>query len=48
VLENINKAFVDALRNLLRGEKLRNAVGTLDVPAEPKTPPAAEKPAMQE
>jgi hypothetical protein len=47
VLENINNAFGDALRNFLRGEKLRNAVNTLDVPAETKTPPAAEKPLMQ-
>ncbi len=47
VLENINNAFGDALRNFLRGEKLRNAVSALDVPAETKTPPAAEKPLMQ-
>ena len=49
VLEDINKAFGDALRNLLRGEKLRDAVAALDVPAETKTPagavpPGAEKP----
>jgi hypothetical protein len=49
VLEDINNAFGDALRNLLRGEQLRNAVTTLDVPAENKspaasTPPTAEKP----
>jgi hypothetical protein len=43
VLEDINKAFEDALRNLLRGEKLRDAVAALDVPAETKTP-APEKP----
>jgi hypothetical protein len=42
VLENINKAFADALRNFLRGEKLRDAVSKLDAPAEPKAPPAAE------
>ena len=44
VLENINKAFADALRNFLRGEKLRDAVSKLDAPAEPKAPAAAEKP----
>jgi hypothetical protein len=44
VLENINNAFGDALRNFLRGEKLRNAVNALDVPAETKVPPAADKP----
>jgi hypothetical protein len=43
VLEDINTAFGDAVRNLLRGEKLRDAVSSLDVPAE-MTPPAAEKP----
>jgi len=53
VLENINTAFGDALRNLLRGEKLRDAVTALDVPAADKTPaartaPAAETPAVQE
>ena len=47
VLENINKAFGDALRNFLRGEKLRDAVGMLDMPTEPKAPPTVEKPAMQ-
>ncbi|HYS22657.1 MAG TPA: hypothetical protein VER56_01895 [Candidatus Eisenbacteria bacterium] len=47
VLENINKAFGDALRNFLRGEKLRNAVNALDIPAETRTPAAAEKPLMQ-
>ncbi len=51
VLEDINNAFGDALRNLLRGEKLRDAVTALDVSAGDKTPPAgttapaAEKPA---
>jgi hypothetical protein len=44
VLENINRAFADALRNFLRGEKLRDAVSKLDAPAEPKALPAAEKP----
>ena len=54
VLENINTAFGDALRNLLRGEKLRDAVTALDVPAADKTPAArtapaaAETPAVQE
>jgi hypothetical protein len=43
VLEDINKAYGDALRNLLRGEKLRDAVAALDVPGESKTP-TAEKP----
>lgn len=40
VLEDINNAFGDALRNLLRGEKLREAVTALDAPAEIKAPPA--------
>src|SRR6266571_9037636 len=50
VLEDINNALGDALRNLLRGEKLRDAVTALDVSAGDKTPPvgtappAAEKP----
>lgn len=50
VLEDINKAFGHAVRNLLRGEKLRDAVVALDVPAETTalpastTPPAAQKP----
>ena len=44
VTENINKAFADALRNFLRGEKLRDAVSKLDAPGEPKAPHAAEKP----
>jgi hypothetical protein len=49
VQENINKAFEDALRNLLRGERLRDAVAALDVAPETKapgqsTPPASEKP----
>jgi hypothetical protein len=41
VLEDINNAFEDALRNLLRGEKLRDAVKMLDSPAE-SNPPAKE------
>jgi hypothetical protein len=51
VLENINTAFGDAVRNLLRGQKLREAVSALDVPAETNAPaaeaappPTAEKP----
>lgn len=54
VKEDIERAFGDALRNLLRGVKLRDAVGALDVPAElpatpaqpsaPAQPPATEKP----
>lgn len=44
VLEDINKAFGDALRNFLRGEKLRDAVGALDVPAEIKAPPVQAVP----
>jgi hypothetical protein len=53
VLEDINKAFEDAVRSLLRGEKLRDAVNALDAPAETKAPateaapPAAEKPPGQ-
>jgi hypothetical protein len=38
VLENINNAFADALRNLFRGERLRDAVSTLDVSGETKPP----------
>lgn len=48
VLENINTAFGDAVRNLLRGQKLKDAVSALDVPVETnapaEAPPAAEKP----
>jgi len=49
VLEDINKALGDALRNFLRGEKLRDAVSALDVPSDAKppaesTPPAPQKP----
>ena len=42
VQENIDQAFADALRNLLRGEKLRDAVAALDVAPEPA---AAQQPA---
>ena len=42
VQENIDQAFADALRNLLRGEKLRDAVAALDVAPEPA---AAQRPA---
>lgn len=44
VLQNINNAFEDAVRNLLRGEKFRDAVVALDVPAETKAPPASTTP----
>jgi len=54
VKEDIERAFGDALRNLLRGVKLRDAVSALDVPTElpatpaqpsaPAQPPATEKP----
>ena len=49
VQEDISKAFSDAMRNLLRGEKLRDAVMALDVPGESKaptepSPSSAEKP----
>jgi hypothetical protein len=50
VQEDIERAFADALRNLLRGEKLRDAVAALDVAPEPQaapTPaasPASDKP----
>jgi hypothetical protein len=48
VQENIEQAFADALRNLLRGEKLRDAVTALDVaPESPANQPAStanEKP----
>ncbi len=44
VQEDIERAFADALRNLLRGVKLRDAVAALDVPpdlpAAPAQPPA--------
>ena len=51
VQEDIERAFSDALRNLLRGVKLRDAVAALDVPADlpapaqsQPPPPATEKP----
>ena len=48
VQEDIEHAFGDALRNLLRGVKLRDAVAALDATAEtpgaPASPAAAEKP----
>jgi hypothetical protein len=34
IQEDIEHAFADALRNLLRGVKLRDAVASLDVPAD--------------
>ena len=48
VLEDINNAFGDVLRNLLRGEKLRDAVTALDVSAGDKTPPAGTAPPAAE
>jgi hypothetical protein len=47
IQEDISNAFGDALRNLLRGEQLRNALTALDVPAEAKTPAAATPPAAE-
>lgn len=49
VLEDINNAFGDAMRNFLRGQKLRDAIAALDVPPDTKgsagsTPPASDKP----
>jgi hypothetical protein len=51
VQEDIEHAFGDALRNLLRGVKLRDAVAALDAaaempgaPAQPASPAAVEKP----
>lgn len=46
VLEDINNAFGDALRNLLRGEKLREAVTALDAPGEIKAAPAGTNPSV--
>jgi hypothetical protein len=45
VLEDISNAFGDALRNFLRGEKLRDAITALDVPPDTKTPAAPAPPA---
>lgn len=49
VLENMNHAFGDALRNFFRGEKLRDAITVLDVPSANKAPegtsaPTSDKP----
>jgi len=44
VLEDIDNAFGDALRNFLRGEKLRDAITALDVPAEKRVPDATTTP----
>src|SRR5438876_6589761 len=49
VLEDINNAFGDALRNFLRGQNLRDAITALDVPPDTKapattTPPGSDKP----
>jgi hypothetical protein len=40
VQDDIERAFADALRNLLRGVKLRDAIVALDVPAETPGAPA--------
>lgn len=52
VLEDINNAFSDAMRNFLRGEKLRDGIAALDVPPDAKgpagsTPPASDKPSAE-
>ena len=44
VQEDIERAFADALRNLLRGVKLRDAVAALDAPADAPEQPAASPP----
>jgi hypothetical protein len=49
VLEDINNAFGDALRNFLRGQNLRDAITALDVPPDTKAPatttaPGSDKP----
>lgn len=49
VLEDINNAFGDALRNFLRGQNLRDAITALDGPPDTKapattTPPGPDKP----
>jgi len=44
VQEDIERAFSDALRNLLRGVKLRDAVAALDVPADLPAAPAQSQP----
>jgi hypothetical protein len=55
VQEDIERAFTDALRNLLRGVKLRDAVMALDVPADaapatqaPAAAPGTNKPPVSE
>lgn len=52
VQEDIERAFGDALRNLLRGVKLRDAIASLDVPADlpgaPAQPSATVTPAATE
>ena len=40
VQEDIERAFADALRNLVRGEKLRDAIAALDVAPEPQAAPS--------
>ena len=44
VQDNIERAFADALRNLLRGAQLRDAAAALDAPSEPAAPPAKATP----
>jgi hypothetical protein len=44
VQEDIERAFADALRNLLRGVKLRDAVAALDAPGDAPAQPAAQTP----
>jgi hypothetical protein len=46
IQEDINNAFGDAVRNLFRGEKLRDAVAALDAPTDSKTPEGAPAPAL--
>src|SRR5215467_6648059 len=45
VLEDIDNAFSDALRNFFRGEKLRDAIAALDVQPDNKTPGGSTPPA---
>lgn len=45
VLEDINNAFSDAMRNFLRGEKFRDAIATLDAPPDTKSPAGSAPPA---
>lgn len=49
VLDDINNAFSDVMRNFFRGEKLRDAIAAMDVPPDTKgpagsAPPASDKP----